>query len=177
MNILSCNESRLIVLEEDFFDESESKCGDMECPNHVSTQQGSPDCKIDTRRYGMEVIAICESRWNGSGLSKLSTGESIIYSDIVTKTTTTSTLSFRAAIMLFPTASEAVSHAVGTNLLQHQDHDSKIQLKRKEGHYHTMPMLRYASTNSVEQEKKEEFYRQLQSTLDKTPLQLAISKF
>ncbi|CAH8655336.1 unnamed protein product [Heterobilharzia americana] len=30
------------------------------------------------------------------------------------------------------------SHAVGTNLLQHRDHDSKIQLKRKEGHNHTM---------------------------------------
>ncbi|CAH8465305.1 unnamed protein product [Heterobilharzia americana] len=55
------------------------------------------------------------------------------------------------------------SHAVGTNLLQ--DHGSKIQLKRKEGHNHTM--LHYAPTNNAEQEKKEEFYRQLHSTLNK----------
>ncbi|CAH8455423.1 unnamed protein product [Heterobilharzia americana] len=67
------------------------------------------------------------------------------------------------------------SHAVGTNLLHNQDHDSKVQLKRKEGHNHTM--LRCAFTHNADEEKKEEFYRQLQSTLDKTPLQLAISKF
>ncbi|CAH8560374.1 unnamed protein product, partial [Heterobilharzia americana] len=34
----------------------------------------------EMRRYNIEVLGICESRWNGSGLSKLSTGESIIYS-------------------------------------------------------------------------------------------------
>ncbi|CAH8847376.1 unnamed protein product [Trichobilharzia szidati] len=32
------------------------------------------------RRYALEVLGICESRWNGCGLTTLSTGESIIYS-------------------------------------------------------------------------------------------------
>ncbi|CAH8468484.1 unnamed protein product [Heterobilharzia americana] len=118
------------------------------------------------RRYHIEVIGICECRWNGSGLSKMSTGESIIYSDIVTQTTTTSTLSFGVAIMISPRASKGLFHAMGTNLLQ--DHDRKIQLKRKEGHNHTM--LRCAPTNNAEQEEKEEFYKQFQSTLDKTPV-------
>ena len=34
----------------------------------------------EMKRYGIEVLGICESRWNGSGLSKLSTGETMIYS-------------------------------------------------------------------------------------------------
>ncbi|CAH8501203.1 unnamed protein product [Heterobilharzia americana] len=46
----------------------------------------------EMKRYHTEVLGICESRWSGSGLSKLSTGEeSIIYSDTVTQTTTTNT--------------------------------------------------------------------------------------
>ncbi|CAH8513924.1 unnamed protein product [Heterobilharzia americana] len=49
-----------------------------------------------------------------------------------------------------------------------------IQLRRKEGHNHTM--LCYAPTNNADEEKKEEFYRQLQSTLDKTTPQLVTSK-
>ncbi|CAH8583566.1 unnamed protein product [Heterobilharzia americana] len=131
----------------------------------------------EIKRYHIEVLGIGESRWSGSGLSKLSTAESIIYSDIVTQTTTTSTLSSRVAIIMSPTAPKA--------LMQWEPISSCrimtarwIQLKGKEGHNHTMlHTLRYAPTSNADEEKKEEFYRQLQSTLDKTTTQLATSKF
>ncbi|CAH8493784.1 unnamed protein product [Heterobilharzia americana] len=43
-------------------------------------------------KYGMQVLEIRENTWNQNGLSKLSTAESITYSNIVIQTTTTSTL-------------------------------------------------------------------------------------
>ncbi|CAH8649323.1 unnamed protein product [Heterobilharzia americana] len=69
----------------------------------------------------------------------------------------------------------SLCHAVGTNLLQHPNHDRKVQLKRKESHNHTM--LRYTPTNNADQEKKEEFHRQLQSAIEKNLLQMVTSKF
>ncbi|CAH8562719.1 unnamed protein product [Heterobilharzia americana] len=87
----------------------------------------------EMRRYNIEVLGICESRWNGSGLSKLSTGESIIYSGHpdANHEHTEYWSGYHDVLK-----SIEGSHAVGTNLLQ--DHDSKIQLKRKKGHNHTM---------------------------------------
>ena len=32
----------------------------------------------EIKRYGTEVLGICESRWNVNGLSKVSTGEKVI---------------------------------------------------------------------------------------------------
>ncbi|CAH8469774.1 unnamed protein product [Heterobilharzia americana] len=87
----------------------------------------------EMRRYHIEVLGICESRWNGSGLSKLSTGESIIYSGHPDDNHEHTELWSGYHDVL---KSIEGSHAVGTNLLQ--DHDSKIQLKRKKGHNHTM---------------------------------------
>ncbi|CAH8432636.1 unnamed protein product [Heterobilharzia americana] len=128
----------------------------------------------EMRRYHIEVLGICESRCYGSGLSKLSTRESIIYSDIVTQTTTTSILSSGGAIMMSPTASKALMHwePISSSRIMTARFNSK---GRKEGHNHTM--LHCASTNNADEKKKEEFYRQLQSTLDKTPRLLATSKF
>ncbi|CAH8486841.1 unnamed protein product [Heterobilharzia americana] len=60
------------------------------------------------------------------------------------------------------------SHVVGTNLLL-QDHNTNVQLTMKESHNHTM--LRHAPTNNADEEREEKFYRQLQSTLNKTPPQ------
>ncbi|CAH8432908.1 unnamed protein product [Heterobilharzia americana] len=116
----------------------------------------------EMRRYNIEVLGICESRWNGSGLSKLSTGESIIYSDIVTQTTTTSTLSYGVAIMMSSRASKA--------LMQWGPISScRIMTARFNSKGRKVTIIQcYAPTNNAEQEKKEEFYRQLQSTLDKT---------
>ncbi|MEE4247058.1 MAG: endonuclease/exonuclease/phosphatase family protein [Kangiellaceae bacterium] len=34
----------------------------------------------EMRRYNIEVLGICESRWNGSGTTTLASGERIIYS-------------------------------------------------------------------------------------------------
>ncbi|CAH8489250.1 unnamed protein product [Heterobilharzia americana] len=117
----------------------------------------------EMRRYHIEVLGICESRWNGSGLSKLSTGESITYSDIVNQTTTTGILSYGVAIMMSPRASK--------DLMQWEPISSCIRIMtarfNSKGRKVTITQC-YAPTNNAEQEKKEEFYRQLQSTLDKT---------
>ena len=68
--------------------------------------------------YGMEVLGICESRWNGCGVFRLSTGESVIYSghpnDAHDHTEQWS--SHRDV-----TNSSQGSLAVGTNLLQDND--------------------------------------------------------
>ena len=34
----------------------------------------------EMRRYNIQILGICESRWNGSGMTTLSTQERIIYS-------------------------------------------------------------------------------------------------
>ncbi|CAH8667192.1 unnamed protein product [Heterobilharzia americana] len=124
------------------------------------------------RRYSIEVLGICESRCNRSRLSQLSTGESIIYSGHPEDNHEHT--EFWSGYHDVPESIEG-SHTVGINLLHHQDHDSKVQLKRKESHNHTTP--RYAPTNIADEEKKEEFCRKLQSVLDKTQVQMATLKF
>ncbi|CAH8292472.1 unnamed protein product [Heterobilharzia americana] len=112
----------------------------------------------EMRRYNIEVLGICESRWNGSGLSKLSTGESIIYSghpDANHEHTE------GVAIMMSSRASKA--------LMQWEPISSRIMTARFNSKGRKVTIIQcYAPTNNAEQEKKEEFYRQLQSTLDKT---------
>ncbi|CAH8439139.1 unnamed protein product [Heterobilharzia americana] len=118
----------------------------------------------EMRRYGTEVLGIYKSRWNGSGLTKLSTGESIIYSNNVTQTISTSTLSFGVAIMMSRTASKA--------LIQWEPLISTIRIMTAKFHSkgRKVTIIQcYAPTNNADEEK-EELYRQPQSVLDRTPV-------
>ncbi|CAH8490214.1 unnamed protein product [Heterobilharzia americana] len=127
------------------------------------------------RRYHIEVLGICESRWNGSGFSKLISTESIFNTNIVTQTTTTSTLSFRVAIMMSSRALKAVmqwgpiSSSIGIITARFNSKG------RKEGHNHTR--LHYAMHLQIMQMKRRMMNSTDHCNQHWTRLQLATTKF
>nr|CAH8838004.1 unnamed protein product [Trichobilharzia regenti] len=130
----------------------------MERPNYVRDWKAAQIAN-EMKRYGIQVLGICESRWNGSGLTKLSTGESVIYSG---HPEDNHTHTEGVAIMMSPTATKA--------LIQWEAISSRIMTARFNSKGRKVSIIQcYAPTNNADLEKKEEFYRQLQATMDNTP--------
>ncbi|VDP98024.1 unnamed protein product [Trichobilharzia regenti] len=101
----------------------------------------------EMQRYGIEVLGIYESRWNGYGQLKLPIKESAIYSDHPNDNREHT----EAVSGYYDVNSGSQSpNEVRTNNLP-QYHDSKIQLTRKEGCNYPMP------ETTREQEKEEGF--------------------
>ena len=114
----------------------------------------------EMRRYSIDLLGISESRWNGSGLSRLSTGETVIYSG---HPEDNHELTEGVAIMMSPTATKA--------LIQWEPISSRLMTARFNSKGRRVTIIQcYAPTNNADQEKKEQFYRQLQSTIDNTPV-------
>ena len=113
----------------------------------------------EMKTYGIEVLGICESRWNGSGLFKLSTGETMIYSG---QSEDNHEHTNGVAIMISPTATKA--------LMQWEAISLRIITGRFNSKGRRVTIIQcHAPTNNADPEKKEEFYRQLQTTMDNTP--------
>ncbi|CAH8868299.1 unnamed protein product [Trichobilharzia szidati] len=114
----------------------------------------------EMKRYGIQVLGICESRWNGNGFIKLSTGESVIYFG---HTEDNHMHTEGVAIMMSPTATKA--------LMQWEAISPRIMTARFNSKGRKMSVIQcYAPTNNADLEKKEEFYRQLQATMDNIPV-------
>ena len=48
--------------------------------NPATEAEATVNIANELKRYNIQVLGICESRWNGSGLTTLATGEKILYS-------------------------------------------------------------------------------------------------
>nr|CAH8843517.1 unnamed protein product [Trichobilharzia regenti] len=113
----------------------------------------------EMRRYRIEVLGICESRWNGTGRCQLPTGETVIFSG---HPEDNHEHTEGVAIMMSPTATKA--------LMQWEPISSRIMTARFNSKGRKVTVIQcYAPTNVSEQEKKEAFYRQLQAIMDNVP--------
>jgi hypothetical protein len=113
----------------------------------------------EMRRYNIKVLGLCETRWNGSGQTRLSSGETIIYSG---HEDADHDHTQGVALLLAPEATRALTawEPVSPRLMSARFHSKG----RK-----TTIIQCYAPTNAAEEEEKEEFYSSLQSLFDRTP--------
>ncbi|CAH8518209.1 unnamed protein product [Heterobilharzia americana] len=146
------------------------------------------------KTYNIEVLRICKTTWNPSQLSKLSTQQSIIYSHIVTQTTTTNTLTHSLTCRVdgyhdvplntiqpspLPRTANQSTHTTSRSSQQHPFNSKQSKLTIIQCYttlHYTTPHyteVRCAPTNNqAHQHNREEFYRQLKSLLHNTAFQL-----
>ncbi|XP_013780381.1 craniofacial development protein 2-like [Limulus polyphemus] len=113
----------------------------------------------EMRRYNIKVLGLCETRWNGSGQTRLSSGETIIYSgheDADHDHTQGVTLLL---------ASEATRA-----LMAWEPVSARLMSARFNSKGRKITIIQcYAPTNAADEEEKEDFYSSLQSLFDRTP--------
>ncbi|XP_013788604.1 craniofacial development protein 2-like [Limulus polyphemus] len=111
------------------------------------------------RRYNIKVLGLCETRWNGSGQTKLSSGETIIYSgheDVDHDHTQ------GVALLLASEATRA--------LMTWEPVSARLMSARFNSKGRKITIIQcYAPTNAADEEEKEDFYSSLQSLFDRTP--------
>ncbi len=109
-------------------------------------------------RYNLKILGLCETRWTGSGQTRLTSGDTIIYSG----------------------QAEGQPHVHGVALLMSQEAaqsllswepvSSRIITARFNSKGRKVTILQcYAPTNTADIADKEEFYEILQATIDKVP--------
>jgi len=113
----------------------------------------------EMRRYNIKVLGLCETRWNGSGQTRLTSGETIIYSgheDLDHDHTQ------GVALLMTPEATKALMawEPVSPRLMS-----ARFNSKGRK----TTIIQCYAPTNAAEEEEKEEFYSSLQALLGRAP--------
>lgn len=108
------------------------------------------------REYGLQVLGISESKWNESGKSWLSTGETVLFSG-----KDNNIHEHRVAIML---SKEAERSMISWALIN--EHIIKAWFYSK--HIKLTLIHVYAPTNNGEEEAKE-FYEKFQATIDEAP--------
>ena len=111
------------------------------------------------RRYQIKVMGLSETRWNGSGLNKLASGETIIYSGHKDQDHDNTQ---GVALLLSPEATKAM---LGWEPISPRLMSARFNAKGRK-----LTIIQcYAPTNAATEEEKEEFYSSLQSLLEQSP--------
>ena len=113
----------------------------------------------EMRRYGIQVLGISESRWNGCGIRTLNSGEKILYSGHAEENHRHSE---GVAIMMSPQAAKA--------LIEWQPISSRLMTARFNSKGRKATFIQcYAPTNDADEETKQQFYNSLQETINDLP--------
>ena len=113
----------------------------------------------EMRRYNIQLLGICESRWNGSGEPTLSTGEKVLFSGHEEED---HEHTLGVALMISPKMISA--------LIEWEPISPRILTARFNSKGRKVTIVQcYAPTNTAKIEAKENFYQQLQDTFDRLP--------
>ncbi|XP_018018974.1 craniofacial development protein 2-like [Hyalella azteca] len=107
----------------------------------------------EMKRYHLDVLGISECRWAGAGRTRLATGQTLIYSG------DDELHEVGVAIL--------ISQQAEKSLMEWTPVNKRIITARFYSRYRRMTIIQvYAPHNEREEEEKEQFYQELQETLD-----------
>ena len=113
------------------------------------------------KNYKIGVLGLSETRWLQTGQLRLSSGEQLLYSG---HTEVGAPHTEGVSRMLAPEAQRAL---VGWEPVSSRIITAKFATKKKDIRLNIIQC--YAPTNDAEEERKEEFYQQLQAVIEKEP--------
>ena len=111
------------------------------------------------KRYKIGVLGLSETRWLQSRQLRLSSGEQLLYSGHIEEGAPHTE---GVALVLAPEAHAAL---IGWEPVNSRIITAKFTTKKKDIRLNTIQC--YAPTNDAEEEKKDDFYQQLQAVLDR----------
>jgi len=112
----------------------------------------------EMHRYNLKILGLCETRWNGTGQTKLASGDTIIYSGQEEGQPHT----HGVALLMRPEATQA--------LLSWEPVSPRILTARFNSKGRKVTIVQcYAPTNTAQLEDKENFFEQVQTIMDKAP--------
>ena len=114
----------------------------------------------EMKNYKIGILGLSETRWLQTGQLRLSSGEQLLYSG---HTEAGAPHTEGVALMLGPEAQRAL---IGWEPVKSRIVTAKFITKKKNIKLNIIQC--YALTNDAEDEKKDDFYQQLQSVLDKS---------